>query len=115
MVHGNLTISDIIFDHDYKIKAILNWKYTKNGDPLLDVAYWMMIYLRPSQYGLPSFHCSPLTVDEDDEDTPAEETLLSCYKTKCLELGGEGFSRKTLAFAKAVTCLRLISVYKVSI
>ena len=29
----------------------MDWKYIKNGDPMVDVAYFCMMFLRPQDYG----------------------------------------------------------------
>lgn len=31
--------------------AILDWKVDENADPLADVAYFMMVFLQPGDYG----------------------------------------------------------------
>ena len=46
------------------MKAIVDWKYGKNGDPMSDVAYLMMIFLNPSDYGIYGLNCYPLTIGE---------------------------------------------------
>ena len=35
----------------YNVKAILDWKYDTNGDPMVDVGYFLMMFLQPSDYG----------------------------------------------------------------
>ena len=32
----------------YNVKAILDWKYDTNGDPMVDVWYFLMMFLQPS-------------------------------------------------------------------
>ena len=32
------------------VKAILDWKYHTNGNPMVDVGYFLMMFLQPSQY-----------------------------------------------------------------
>ena len=46
------------------MKAIVDWKYGKNGDPMSDVAYFMMMFLNPSDYGISDLNCFPLTIGE---------------------------------------------------
>ena len=29
----------------------MDWKWDKNGDPMVDVAYFCMMFLRPEDYG----------------------------------------------------------------
>ena len=36
------------------MKAILDWKYNTNGDPMVDVGYFLMMFLQPSDYGYPA-------------------------------------------------------------
>ena len=33
------------------MKAILDWKYDTNGDPMVDVGYFLMMFMQPSDYG----------------------------------------------------------------
>ena len=33
------------------MKAIVDWKCGKNGDPMVDVGYFCMMFLRPLDYG----------------------------------------------------------------
>lgn len=33
------------------VKAIIGWKSTENGDPLMDVAYFLAMFLQPANYG----------------------------------------------------------------
>ena len=35
----------------YNVKAILDWKYDTNGDPMVDVGYFLMMFMQPSDYG----------------------------------------------------------------
>ena len=35
----------------YNVKAILDWKYNTNGDPMVDVGYFLMMFLQPADYG----------------------------------------------------------------
>ena len=35
------------------MKAIVDWKCGKNGDPMVDVGYFCMMFLRPMDYGYP--------------------------------------------------------------
>ena len=32
------------------MKAILDWKYDTNGDPMVDVGYFLMMFLQPADY-----------------------------------------------------------------
>ena len=32
----------------YNVKVILDWKYDTNGDPMVDVGYFLMMFLQPS-------------------------------------------------------------------
>ena len=34
----------------YNVKAILDWKHHTNGDPMVDVGYFLMMFIQPSQY-----------------------------------------------------------------
>ena len=34
-----------------EVVAILDWKVDENADPLADVAYFMMVFLQPRDYG----------------------------------------------------------------
>ena len=34
-----------------EVVAILDWKVDENADPLADVAYFMMMFLQPGDYG----------------------------------------------------------------
>ena len=47
------------------MKAIIDWKYGKKyGDPMSDVAYFMMMFLNPTDYGIDGLYCYPLTIGE---------------------------------------------------
>ena len=35
----------------YNVKAIVDWKWDMNGDPLTDVANFTMIFLQPEEVG----------------------------------------------------------------
>ena len=48
----------------FNVKAIVDWKYGKNGDPMSDVAYFLMMFLNPSDYGISGLNCYPLTIGE---------------------------------------------------
>ena len=39
----------------YNVKAIVDWKCGKNGDPMVDVGYFCMMFLRPLDYGYQYF------------------------------------------------------------
>ena len=39
------------FSSQYNVKAIFNWKYHTNGDPMVDVGYFLMMFLQPAVYG----------------------------------------------------------------
>jgi aminoglycoside phosphotransferase (APT) family kinase protein len=47
-IHGSLDIGNVIFDVNFKVKAIIDWKYELNGDPMADLAYFLMVCLEPS-------------------------------------------------------------------
>ena len=47
-IHGSLDIGNVIFDTDFKVKAIIDWKHELNGDPMADLAYFLMVCLEPS-------------------------------------------------------------------
>ena len=40
-----ITISTYITVHS--MKTILDWKYDNNGDPMVDVGYFLMMFLMP--------------------------------------------------------------------
>ena len=63
----------------FNVKAILDWKRSCYGDPLSDVAYFLMpVFLRPSDYGT-------VTASEDNK------LLLSGKQIVVLSLPGEGY------------------------
>ena len=35
----------------HSVKAILDWKYNTNGDPMVDIGYFLMMFLQPAVYG----------------------------------------------------------------
>ena len=41
----------LYFVIQYNVKAILDWKYNTNGDPMVDVGYFLMMFLQPAVYG----------------------------------------------------------------
>ena len=47
-IHGSLDIGNVIFDVNFEVKAIIDWKYKLNGDPMVDLAYFLMVCLPPS-------------------------------------------------------------------
>ena len=75
IVHGELKLSSFIFDDEVcicnrrhklyyiklflcliiwsqcNVKAIIGWKSTQNGDPLVDVAHFLAMFLQPANYG----------------------------------------------------------------
>ena len=73
IIHGDLDISNVIFDYQvkklhgtfrfsrlkvwlllyvqHKVKAIVDWKWDMNGDPLSDVANFTMMFLQPEEVG----------------------------------------------------------------
>ena len=34
------------------MKAIIDWKYELNGDPMMDLACFLMVFLNPSDYNM---------------------------------------------------------------
>lgn len=40
-----------IFWSQCNVKAIIGWKSTQNGDPLVDVAFFLAMFLQPANYG----------------------------------------------------------------
>ena len=120
------------------MKAIIGWKSTENGDPLMDVAYFLAMFLQPANYGYEylqdldqlmgkcftsRYGCillviicankvSPMSCGHaagyPNRYTPSEDMVLEAY---CTEAKHYGFSISLKAFnyAKAVTCLRLVT------
>ena len=41
----------IVYFLQYNVKAIVDWKWSKNGDPLTDVANFTMMFLQPEEVG----------------------------------------------------------------
>ena len=39
-----------------KVKAVVNFKYARNGDPLVDVASLLMVFLKPGSRAM----CAPV-------------------------------------------------------
>ena len=48
------------------MKAILDWKYNTNGDPMVDVGYFLMMFLQPSDYGYPALARLDLLMGKDN-------------------------------------------------
>jgi aminoglycoside phosphotransferase (APT) family kinase protein len=97
----------VIFDDQFNVKAIVDWKWDKNGDPMVDVAYFCMMFLRPEDYGYEYevINEHPLMIGYTGL---SEDNVLSVYKRHCK------FSFKTSLFyyAKAVCVLRFLSILK---
>ena len=50
----------------YKVKAILDWKYNTNGDPMVDVGYFLMMFMQPAVYGYPALARLDLLMGKPD-------------------------------------------------
>ena len=48
------------------MKAILDWKYNTNGDPMVDVGYFLMMFMQPSDYGYPALARLDLLMGKDN-------------------------------------------------
>ena len=48
------------------MKAILDWKYDTNGDPMVDVGYFLMMFMQPSDYGYPALARLDLLMGKDN-------------------------------------------------
>jgi aminoglycoside phosphotransferase (APT) family kinase protein len=128
--HGDLNFQNIIFDKKtHKIKVIIDWEMSCIGDPLADIGNFLLMYLKPRslmpkkseplrgkldesltemENGSPS---KRLLVDRMKNKTiPSEDDLLSQYEESFPGVG-ENFKRR-VCFAKAVACLRWISILK---
>ena len=46
----------------HNVKVFVDWKYKTNGDPMVDVAYLCMMFLRPQDYGYPGLRSLPLLI-----------------------------------------------------
>jgi aminoglycoside phosphotransferase (APT) family kinase protein len=130
LTNGDFNFRNIIFDEKtLKIKAILDWEMSCIGDPLADIGNFLLIYLKPKS--LVSKKPDPLKGKLDKSLTemkndrpskillvdhmkykkiPSEERLLSQYE-KSFPGVGNNFERR-VCFAKAVACLRWISILK---
>lgn len=106
VIHGSLDPSNIILDDNYEVKAIVDWKYATNGDPNVDLAYFFVIFLKPP----PPLRSLQLLVG-DFENCPTEKKVLeeykACRRNSCSSFR---FYQAPFNFARAVCCLRLISV-----
>ena len=54
-IHGSLDIGNVIFDENFDVKAIIDWKYELNGDPMMDLACLLMVFLSPSDYNMAGY------------------------------------------------------------
>jgi aminoglycoside phosphotransferase (APT) family kinase protein len=105
IIHGDMTISNVIFDDEYNVIAVVDWKYKTNGDPMADLGYFLMMFLKPKGIkGLEKL----LAGDSVDED----KVLREYWKSR--RFGDERASVEHVNFAKAVSCLRLMSIVKVA-
>jgi aminoglycoside phosphotransferase (APT) family kinase protein len=105
IIHGDLDISNIIFDQWHNVKVFVDWKFDQNGDPMIDVAYFNMMFLKPENFGHPNLRRLPLLTGESK--TVSEDALLAVYQQNNPVLN---FDYSGYCYAKAVCCLRLISV-----
>ena len=48
------------------MKAILDWKYDTNGDPMVDVGYFLMMFMQPVDYGYPALARLDLLMGKDN-------------------------------------------------
>ena len=48
------------------MKAILDWKYNTNGDPMVDVGYFLMMFMQPVDYGYPALARLDLLMGKDN-------------------------------------------------
>ena len=48
------------------MKAILDWKYNTNGDPMVDVGYFLMMFMQPAVYGYPALARLDLLMGKPD-------------------------------------------------
>ena len=48
------------------MKAILDWKYDTNGDPMVDVGYFLMMFLQPVDYGYTALEIEDLLMGKDN-------------------------------------------------
>jgi aminoglycoside phosphotransferase (APT) family kinase protein len=110
LIHGDMSISNVIFDDQFNVKAIVDWKYIKNGDPMVDVAYFCMMFLRPQDYGYTygQVNNHPLLIGDSG---PSEDDILSVYRRHCPFT----FDTSVFLYAKAVSCLRLLSIMKFNV
>ena len=67
------------FDYNvlqYNVKAILDWKYNTNGDPMVDLGHFLMMFLQPSDYGYLALARLDLLMGKPDMYTfPHKHTL----------------------------------------
>jgi aminoglycoside phosphotransferase (APT) family kinase protein len=119
IIHGDMNISNVIFDDEYRIKAFIDWKNSKLGDPMLDVASICMIFLQPRRqqsgyYCYKDLDDLKLLAGPPDEDTPSEDEMLEVYK-EVFTRRGAVFHVDVFHYAKAVCCMRFISILKVAL
>ena len=48
------------------MKTILDCKYYTNGDPMVDVGYFLMMFVQPSDYGYPALARLDLLMGRDN-------------------------------------------------
>ena len=44
----------------HNVKVFVDWKFDQNGDPMIDVAYFNMMFLKPENFGHPNLRRLPL-------------------------------------------------------
>ena len=64
------------------MKAILDWKYDTNGDPMVDVEYFLMMFMQPVDYGYPALARLDLLMGKDNtNDRYPQPTAVYYYRT----------------------------------
>jgi aminoglycoside phosphotransferase (APT) family kinase protein len=133
LTHGDVNFENIIFDKKTnKIKALVDWEMSCLGDPLSDIGNFFLIFLKPRSLvpinaepalrgklneSLTEMEKGPsnkmLLVATDSikhKKIPSEKRLLSQYKESFPGVGNN--LERRVCFAKAVSCLRWISILK---
>jgi aminoglycoside phosphotransferase (APT) family kinase protein len=111
LIHGDFSLSNLVFDDKYRVIAVLDWKTSKNGSPMSDLGYFMMMFLQPSEFRddeLDLAEHSKLLLGSPDFFTPSEKEMLKVYKSAVSSV--HTVSDKEYNFAKAVNCIRWISI-----
>lgn len=111
LIHDDFSLSNLVFDDEYRVIAVLDWKTSKNGSPMSDLGYFMMMFLQPSQFvgnGLDLSKHSKLLLGSPDFFTPSEQEILEVYKSAVSSV--HTVSDKEYNFSKAVNCMRWISI-----